>query len=270
MNENICHFIPTKNTEEGINILNFVYEKEARFSREYILNASYSLCLVSKGTGILHTAFGTFPLETGQLFFLFSAKPYFIENTGSLHYIYISFIGSRAAKLLNRLDVPKNAPVFAGFDHLIPLWEDAFTTAREENIDLLCEGLLLHALSYLCRHLEREDHSEKTNGILKAKQYVDMHFTDKDLNLASLSHRFSYHPKYLSSAFRQLVRVPFSQYLSEKRLEHALSLMDSGIGSIRELSDMCGYSDATYFSKAFKSRYGLSPKQYISSSISRI
>ena len=110
MNENICHFIPTKNTEEGINILNFVYEKESCFSREYILNASYSLCLVSKGTGILHTAFGTFPLETGQLFFLFSAKPYFIENTGSLHYIYISFIGSRAAKLLNRLDIPKNAP----------------------------------------------------------------------------------------------------------------------------------------------------------------
>ena len=264
MHENICHFVSTKNTESSINILNFVYEKEALFAPDFILNASYSLGLVTSGLGSLHTSFGKFSLQPGDLFFIFSAKPYYIENNNDLQYIYISFLGSRIPTLLDRLNVLKNAPVFPDFSHLIPFWEDAFLRITDDNIDLLCEGLLLHAFSNLCHKKEAAGHEEYyANGILPVKQYVDLHFTDKDLCLAFLSSKFSYNPKYLSEAFCRLTRISFSKYLTDKRLDYSLTLIDSGIVNIQELADMCGYNDATYFSKAFKAKFLIPPKQYI-------
>lgn len=221
------------------------------------------MAFVTKGEGVLHTTFGRQKIAAGDVFLIFSAGAYYIENTANLQYIYITFIGSRAPTLMERLRAPRPQTVYHGMEGLRPLWENAFQLVTEENIDLLCEGILLYTVSLLSPEREEAAPDKKTNAILQVKMYVDNHFTNPTLTLADMSAQFAFRPKYLSAAFKKLVRVNFSEYLTQRRLEYALLLIRGGVSNVKELSEMCGYNDALYFSKAFKKRYGLSPKQYI-------
>lgn len=265
MNNNICKFIHTARAEEAISILHFVYEKEAAFKEDFITSSAYAVALVMQGEGRLHTSGGSFGLEPGAVFFTYSAKPYYIENINDLQYIYISFIGLRASGLLERLPVSYAMPVVYNMGHLTKTWTAAFDTCDDQNADLFCEGLLLYTLAHLCKSEQEENTSAKPSGILSAKQYVDANYTDPKLDLRSVSQRFSYDSKYFSAAFKSLVRVGFSDYLRERRLNHATFLIQSGITNVSDLAELCGYSDPFYFSKCFKKKYGLSPKKWLSS-----
>lgn len=262
MLENICKFASTKKPEDNINILNFVYEQKAVFKNQFEIFATYSIALVTEGVGVLHTSLGNHDLKKGSLFFTFSAKPYFIENIENLKYIYISFIGQRIVALQERLHITYNSPVFDGFDFLIDLWMETLVRSKETNTDLFCEGLLLYSLAFICNKDEETVAPQKKNGILLVKEYVDSNYTDKTLTLTTVSEKFSYNHKYLSHAFRNLVRAKFSQYLRDRRLSHAEALLKNGVSNINDVAELSGFSDPIYFSKLFKQRYGVSPKKY--------
>ncbi len=262
MDENICRFITTKKYDESINIINLVYEKEADFKQEYIFPSTYALALVTDGKGILHTYAGNFEIAKGDLFITFPAKAYYIENIHGLKYIYITFTGLRAQVLMQRLKIVYTSPVFHGYEFLTDIWEGVLSISNDKNIDLFCEGLILHTFGFLCRDNSEETHSVKTNNILLAKQYIDANYTDSELNLKTVSQKFSYNSKYFSDAFKKMVRISFSEYLKNKRLGYAISLIESGITNVGDLAELCGYKEAPYFSKCFKKEYGVSPKKW--------
>jgi len=262
MDENICRFIATKKYDESINIINLVYEKEADFKQEYIFPSTYSFALVTDGYGVLHTHAGDFEISKGDLFITFPAKAYYIENVCGLKYIYISFTGLRAQVLMQRLKIVYSSPVFHGYEFLIDSWEGVLPISNEKNIDLFCEGLILHTFGFLCRDDSEETRSDKRNNILLAKQYIDANYTDSELNLKTVSQRFSYNSKYFSDAFKRMVRISFSEYLKKKRLGYATSLIESGITNVCDLAELCGYKEAAYFSKCFKKEFGVSPKRW--------
>lgn len=261
--ENICKFVSTRTVREEINIIHFVYEKNAQFEPRFILPSTYSVAFVTQGEGKLHTASGMHDISSGDFFVIFSAQAYYIENVRDLNYIYVTFIGSRAPALMERLQLARCAPVYHDYAFLRDLWETSFDKVTEENIDMMCEGLLLYTLSFICRDKEESAATENANGILLVKQYVDSYFTDADLSLSTVSKRFSYNTKYLSGAFKKLLRISFTEYLTEKRLNYAASMIKNGISNVSDLAEMCGYTDAMYFSKVFKKKYGVSPKQYM-------
>ena len=268
MDNNICKFVNTVKHNESINIINFVYEKQADFQQSYLIVSTYSLAIVTNGTGVLHTSDGVFPLTRGCLFMTFSAKPYYIENSGDLAYIYISFMGLRASALIERLQISYNCPVLSGYEQLIAHWENAFSVITDANTDLICEGLLLHTFGHICGGNDEKECTDKTSNLLKAKQYVDKNYTDSMLDLNFVSRRFSYDPKYFSAAFKRMVRVNFSEYLKDKRLEYALTLIKSGITGTAELAELCGYKDPLYFSKCFKKKYGSSVRNWYLNNVS--
>lgn len=262
MEDNVCKFLSTRKPDDRINIINFVYERECCAPEEFLITSTYSMALVTDGQGTLHTTADEFALSKGSLFFTFSAKPYYVSNHNNLKYIYICFTGLRALALLQRLRIDYTHPVYPGFDFLISLWEQTLFDAEERNADLFCEGLLLYTFGFICNTTDESDHSSKANNILQAKQYVDMNYTNAELNLQSVSRRFNYNPKYFSAAFKKLVRKSFSDYLKDRRLNYATSLIQSGITNVKDLAELSGYNDPVYFSKCFKEKYGSSPKNY--------
>lgn len=262
MGENVCKFAPTRTTETEINIINFVYEREANFKQSMGCTAAYSVNLVTGGTGVLHTPYGDRHLCEGTLFLTFAAKPYYIENTGDLTYMYVSFVGQRISALYDRLRLHDSEPVRESFGFLRPLWEEALASANGENIDLVCEGLLLYTFSFLSGKSDEKSGTYKPEGILRLKEYVDAHYTDAELSLKTVSDRFGYSEKYVSKMFSKTVRMNFSAYLNQKRLDRAKTLIESGMISVREIAAECGYRDPMYFSRLYKNASGKSPKTY--------
>ena len=263
INMNVCKFVSTQKHDDSINIINFVYEKEADFKKEYLISSTYTMGLVTGGNGLLHTHSGTFPIGEGDIFMTFPAKAYYIENLQKLQYIYVSFTGIRAQTLIQRVGLSYTEPVYHNFGFLKESWENILELSTDSNCDLFCEALILNAFGYMCRNNEERSFPEKTNNILLAKQYVDLNFTDSDINLKTVSEKFSYNPKYFSAAFKRMVRINFSEYLRIKRLGYAVSLIESGITNANDLAELCGYKEPLYFSKSFKAYYGVSPKNWI-------
>jgi AraC-like DNA-binding protein len=262
--DNICKFIPTHNPNEGINAIHFVYEKNADFPDKFITTATYSLNIVTAGTGVLHTLQGEYSLNRGDLFFTFQAKPFYIENTDHLHYMYITFLGLRSNTLLERLGVKITAPVYSGYEGLIDFWENALKLSSSNNIDILSESVLLYTFSYICNTFEeKKENAQAAVTILTIKKYVDDHYSDAKLSLESVSKLFSYHSKYISSQFKKTVKIGFNDYLRTIRLEHACLLMKDGFNHVTEIAHFSGYNDPLYFSKVFKQKYLISPREYI-------
>ena len=71
---------------------------------------------------------------------------------------------------------------------------------------------------------------------------------------------------YLCRLFRQELHTTPHKYLTELRLQSAAdALLISPGSSMSEIARMCGYSDPLYFSRMFKKRFGVSPREYVKS-----
>lgn len=262
MINNVCCFAPTKSVNAEINIINFVYQKSAESVRT-ITQATNALCLVTSGRGNLICNRNEYPLKRGDVFMIFSAKPFSIECVDNLQYLYVTFIGKRATALLDKIVLTKNSPVKEGFEFLIDLWIKSIETCTSENIEVMCEGLLLHAFSYLLKSENAQKNKSFSSNFLNLKNYVDLNYSNSYLNLNLLSEKFGYSSKYISNVFYKLVKKPFSKYLTSIRLENAVKLIESGYRNVGEVASLCGFSDQFYFSKVFKKEYKISPKNYV-------
>lgn len=99
--------------------------------------------------------------------------------------------------------------------------------------------------------------------VIKAKNYIDNHYTDCEINLKLIAHKIFISSSYLSTTFKKEAGISVIDYITKKRMEEAKRLVDYSIKSIKEIAETIGYSDSRYFSKCFKKYYGMSPKKYI-------
>ena len=60
----------------------------------------------------------------------------------------------------------------------------------------------------------------------------------------------------------QEMGVSYSEYLRSVRLKSAVTLLDHGIDSVKNVALLSGFSDPLYFSKVFKDSIGISPSGY--------
>lgn len=100
------------------------------------------------------------------------------------------------------------------------------------------------------------------NNIIEiSKEYINNHFSE-DININDIANLLSVSPTYFSRLFKNEVGVPPIAYLTKYRLEKACEYFNNTDFTVKEVSELCGYSDPFYFSKSFKSYTGISPKEY--------
>ncbi|MCR4950074.1 MAG: AraC family transcriptional regulator [Solobacterium sp.] len=89
-------------------------------------------------------------------------------------------------------------------------------------------------------------------------------YSDPNYDLNEALETLPFSTEYLKRIFKNEVGVTPKQFLTQKRLENAAkNLAISGDGmNISQIARQSGFSDPLYFSKLFKSRYGVSPKNY--------
>lgn len=80
--------------------------------------------------------------------------------------------------------------------------------------------------------------------------------------LESLAHLVGMSRSRFSDRFTQLMGVSAMAYLTNWRLQKSLELLDQTQFSIQEVSNRAGYQSAAAFSRAFSSRFEVSPKAY--------
>ncbi|WP_027092417.1 response regulator [Cohnella thermotolerans] len=94
-----------------------------------------------------------------------------------------------------------------------------------------------------------------------ARRYIDDNYMS-DLNLTEIAERFNYNPSYFSEMFKSKVGKTFIQYVTEVRMAQAIRLLEGTQLSLWDISELTGFSNASYFSSKFKRMYGVSPSDY--------
>ena len=73
---------------------------------------------------------------------------------------------------------------------------------------------------------------------------------------------FGYHPFYVSRMLKERKGMTLRQYIISYRLKLAKRLLELTDKSAAEIAEECGFTDASYFAKTFKSAFGITPKEY--------
>lgn len=118
-------------------------------------------------------------------------------------------------------------------------------------------------LTLLEREVVHRTHPQKEHldRIGRAIQHINR-FYDSDLSLedyAAMCHMSKFH---FLRVFREIAGSTPLDYRNRIRLEHAADLLENERLSVEEIALQTGFSSASYFSSAFKKKFGLSPKQY--------
>ncbi len=101
----------------------------------------------------------------------------------------------------------------------------------------------------------------------KTAYYIDENYTLPNLSVASISEALSFNPSYLGTVFKNVYQISILQYITQIRMEHATTLLQTHSYLVSEVANLVGFSDVYYFSKRFKKIYGLSPKEYAQKSL---
>ena len=91
---------------------------------------------------------------------------------------------------------------------------------------------------------------------------IRVHIITKDFSLEDYAKMCNMSKYHFLRVFSGIVGKTPLEYRNNIRLEHACELLSNEKLSVEEISASVGYSSASYFSSAFKKKYGISPKQY--------
>lgn len=137
-----------------------------------------------------------------------------------------------------------------------------FSELTLNNIFSLITIYLIRAIDKSYSANISNDSNSKQAICYKIMNYIDTNiFTIESLN--SISQLLGYNYSYISTMFRQITNQTILDYYYNKKLFVAKTLLDEGNFKPVKIADMLNYATYYSFSKAFKQKYGLSPKNYL-------
>jgi AraC family transcriptional regulator len=101
------------------------------------------------------------------------------------------------------------------------------------------------------------------NKIANKLMYYIIHHIDTDLNMDAIAKDFNVSKFHLHRIFKEQLNANIYETIKSVRLQKAANLLIANKDyTITEIGNMCGYSILTSFLRAFKSRFGQTPKQW--------
>lgn len=139
----------------------------------------------------------------------------------------------------------------------------------DKLFELICIQKLSNILYILFNNLEIEELSDpeysrrkKTNQrINRISTFINENYTDQ-IRLQDIAEQEKITITHLSHIITENFGMSFQEYLKDKRLECAVRLIEDSSLSLSDISEMSGFSELKYMTKAFKEAFNLSPKEY--------
>jgi AraC-like DNA-binding protein len=154
----------------------------------------------------------------------------------------------------NHLDSAKACEILRVFQALYDGWRRPDLTARLRSVSLLHELLAFWS--------ESPNSSGQVNPAHLFRDLIEQYATNADVSLTDLAARVDLCSDHLAMLFQKEFGIPPVEYRSRVRLSLASELLVSSTKPVREIARRCGFSDANYFARAFKSSYKKSPVEY--------
>ncbi len=149
-------------------------------------------------------------------------------------------------------------------EHLFRAWKE-----NEENMYLSQAAIYGEAILFLtklCRAIN--NFSQEKSLKLEAEQdildkiliYIDENLSGK-ISLAGIARCFFVSESYITHQFQREIGMSFYQYVTQRRLNFARTLIEKGI-TMEQIAQSAGFSGYSNFYRAFLKEYGIAPSRY--------
>ncbi|MCL4106265.1 UNVERIFIED_CONTAM: hypothetical protein GTU68_061107 [Idotea baltica] len=97
--------------------------------------------------------------------------------------------------------------------------------------------------------------------LLRLKEALAADLANDKFSVEDLAGAMAMSRTQLHRKLKALTGQAASEFIRNYRLEYGYQLLEQNAGSVGEVAFQVGFSSSSYFSKAFSSKYGLSPKE---------
>ena len=140
---------------------------------------------------------------------------------------------------------------------------------RDQNVDGLFLDHILHAVgSHVIERYGAPGATTRhaTGGLApwqerRAKELMSANLSS-DVTLKRLAEQCGLTVSHFARAFRQSAQVPPHQWLQERRIEKALTMLAGREAALSQIAIDCGFADQSHFARVFKRHIGITPGRW--------
>lgn len=103
--------------------------------------------------------------------------------------------------------------------------------------------------------------SEIESTIEELDSFIRLHYRE-NLNMSELADKYHFNHSYLTKTFKKQKGISPLKLINTLRIDDAKELLRNEELSVREISEMLGFSNQHYFSRMFKETTGQTPMKY--------
>lgn len=126
-----------------------------------------------------------------------------------------------------------------------------------QGSELIAEGLVLEMLG----HAAKSNTRMRTIAPLWLDRIVEKLECEflLDHNIERLAREAGVHPVHLSRTFRKHYGKSIGRFIKQRRIHHAMLLIEQGRMTLAEIASASGFSDQSHLSRGFKEVVGITP-----------
>lgn len=203
----------------------------------------------------------------GELVLIDCSKPhkYYVDMTCNFYYFH--FTGNAAYEVTDQLIQGNHSPVFHlnNSTHLRQTLDQVMSKLlydqRVTDVELSCM-----AYQCLCTLQAAEDiyivNSGRSNDIVEqTATYIQEHLSNS-FTLTELASHVNMSNYYFAHLFKKETGISPVEFAARTKINYAKMILKSTDNSIRQITDLLGYSSSGSFINAFKRRVGISPAKF--------
>jgi AraC-like DNA-binding protein len=244
------------------------------------------IVIITGGTGLHVTGEDSWQLATGDVFVIGGSRPHDYLNMERLRLINVLY--DQNDLKLDWQDL-MSLPGYHAMFHLEPSWRKRhqFTShlrlaprelkvtvelanqlnqevkARSAGFRCMATTLFMQLVVHLSRCYSQLRHAN-SRALLRIAQtitYLETHFTE-DVELDTLVEIAKMPRRSFIRAFENATGCTPIAYLIDLRMRRATELLSNTKATVTQIAFAVGFNDSNYFSRQFRQRYQLSPREY--------
>jgi len=239
--------------------LNF-YFKETRPSSLTVTSHThtcYELVYFENVNGTLKIENTSFPLKPGSLYFVYPGTAHSETHSNDYTVVFLGFDCDNFPEHILKetvYNLPENKRIHS---LLLRIIDEA--TNQEENYKKIISLLLSEIFLLLERYTIHGTQSIKS--ITYAHNYIYEYF-NQSIDFAELAKSTGYSYDRFRHLFSEKYQISPKQLQMTIRLEKAVEMLSEKKSNCTNIAHLCGFSTSAQFSKLFKDKYGITPKQF--------
>ena len=240
-----------------------IFSTSSQLSTRCLGRLDFYFLYVIEGTLSLLAPGGNILMKSGDFYIIPPGIPYSYEHTEKepLNYFWVHFTGSDAENIVSRYkfkpypeinSVPDSTDIISSMHRFTESCasEEPF---KELELSILFERLLLK--------LARRCGGENPIPIKKSLSHINAYYYT-DIKIPALARIEGLSTSRYNALFKELMGTSPCEYIIKTRLKFACELLSTTELSIKEIAVTVGYRDPHFFSRIFKEKLGLTPKEY--------